>query len=357
MKRMRVWLGCVLLSLQSSVVLAVPGEFFDVQGTGASGDLSITLCLDGAGAQPLSCQIYRASALDLTIRSTVVGHEYPNACIKVNTLGYQVREPSVDCRSVNNGCCLFSASDTSPKNITLAPRVPELLLYGTTGAGSPSNPNSLYLMNTNTGSGSFMMNLTNEDGAVIASSGSHIYHWTGFDPLKTFERVDLERLTTTDIPFSGDPISEVLGAVFSQGSFLVSAIEDEFFTFTPQGVVTQIGSTTNSYERGFACYHHRFYAVTSDADEFYEIDPSTGATLSTQTMTLAGFTVDRGLGITANPTTGVLYAILKVQGTSIRKLVTIDPTTAIATLIGDANDASGDARFSSIAFHPADPAC
>jgi hypothetical protein len=354
MKRMIAWVGCLLLSLQSSVILAASGPLFDVQGTGSPTQVTITVCLDGLAS--LSCQTYAPSGLDLHIRSTVSGHTYPNACLKVNTPGYHVRNVAVDCTSINNGCCLFSVSDTSPKNITLTPIVPELLLYGTTGAGSPSNPNTLYRMNTSTGFGSLIMPLTDDDGAVIASDGAHIYHWTGYEPLETFERVDLERLTTTNIPFEGDPISEVFGAVFSQGSFLVSTYDDEFFTFTTEGTVTQIGDTDNSI-RGFACYNHLIYAVTTSSDALYELDPSTGATLSTQTITLAGFTVEKGLGITANPTTGVLYALLKVQGSSTRKLVTIDPTTGVATLIGDANDASGNARFSSIAFHPADPNC
>ena len=94
-----------------------------------------------------------------------------------------------------------------------------------------------------------------------------------------------------------------------------------------------------------------------DEDKLYEINLNTGEPLSTTTITLSGFIVEKGLGITANPTTGVLYALLKVQGSSTRKLVTIDPTTGVATLIGDANDASGHARISSIAFHPADPNC
>lgn len=360
MKRIIACLGYVLLIIQSSSVFSAPGLLFDVQGTGGAGDATITLCLDGSGTHPLSCQKHTLSNNSLSIRSTVPGHTYSNACIKVNTPGHRLRDPGVDCTQASNGCCLFSVSDTSPKNITLTPTVPELLLYGITGAGSPSNPNSLYIMNTNTGLGSFMMNLTDDDGAIIASDGSHIYHWTGYDPLSTFERVDLDRLITTTIPFSGDSISEVFGAVFSgnAGSFLVSSIDEAFFTFTKQGVVTQIGGTTSDdYPRGFACYQHRFYAVTPETNALYELDPSTGTTLSTQTITLTGYIVERGLGITANPTTGILYALLKVKGTSIRKLVTIDPATGIATLIGDANDASGDARFSSIAFHPADPTC
>ena len=355
MKRMIAWVGCLLLSFQSGVILAASGQLFDVQGTGNPEQVTITVCLDGLTS--LSCQQYQPSGLDLIIRSTVAGHTYPNACIKVNTPGYQVRDAAIDCVSINYGCCLFSVSDASPKNITLTPTVPQLLLYGITGYGSPSNPNSLYRMNTDTGLGSFIMQLTNDEGAVIASDAAHIYHWTGYDPLKTFERIDLERLTTTNIPFSGDSISEVLGAVFTQGSFSVSAVENEFFTFTRQGVVTKVGDTTNSYQRGFACYNHRFYGFNSEVDEVSELDINTGNFLSTQTITLAGFTVERGLGITANPTTGVFYALLKVRGSSVRKLVTLDPITGVATLIGDANDASGNARFSSIAFHPADPNC
>jgi len=62
-------------------------------------------------------------------------------------------------------------------------------------------------------------------------------------------------------------------------------------------------------------------------------------------ITLAGETVNGGTGLATDPTTGTLWALLKLSGQDGRELVTIDPETGVATSIGNTGS-----RFAGIAF-------
>jgi hypothetical protein len=75
------------------------------------------------------------------------------------------------------------------------------------------------------------------------------------------------------------------------------------------------------------------------------IDASTGQTVSAMPITLPGFAVVGGSGLARHPVTDELYAILKVQGTSFRRLVTVDELTGASTDVGDTAR-----RFAGIAF-------
>lgn len=65
------------------------------------------------------------------------------------------------------------------------------------------------------------------------------------------------------------------------------------------------------------------------------INAATGATLRTTAITLAGFTVRGANGLARDPTTGKLWALLQVSGSDGRRLVTLNPATGVATLVGD----------------------
>ena len=97
----------------------------------------------------------------------------------------------------------------------------------------------------------------------------------------------------------------------------------------------------------------------------YKINPDTGATISSVEITLdvtflGGLTVNGGLGIAFNPDDGKVYALLALSpdpdstgnhdGTGAgltRHLVTIDPLTGVATLVGD----TGVKKIASLAFN------
>jgi hypothetical protein len=77
------------------------------------------------------------------------------------------------------------------------------------------------------------------------------------------------------------------------------------------------------------------------------IDPTDGSTITEAnvTITLAGFTVIGGSGLARHPQTETLYALLKVSGSSFRRLVMLDETTGVATDIGDTVN-----RYAGMAF-------
>jgi hypothetical protein len=68
-------------------------------------------------------------------------------------------------------------------------------------------------------------------------------------------------------------------------------------------------------------------------NEIYQINPATGSISNVATVTLPGFTVSNSLALAAHPTSGVLYAVIQTT-VGGRRLVTIDPVTGVATLIG-----------------------
>jgi len=99
----------------------------------------------------------------------------------------------------------------------------------------------------------------------------------------------------------------------------------------------------------------------------HKINPDTGATISSVEITLDetfldGLTVNGGLGIAFNPDDGKVYALLALSpdpntcesdcegdGKGLtRHLVTIDPLTGVATLVGD----TGVKKIVSLTFNP-----
>ena len=88
------------------------------------------------------------------------------------------------------------------------------------------------------------------------------------------------------------------------------------------------------------------YSISRDDDLLRRVNPSTGATISSVAITLAGIGVSSGNGLATHPVTGQLFALLKLDGQTGRQLVTINPTTGVATSIGDTGD-----QFAGLAFN------
>ena len=92
------------------------------------------------------------------------------------------------------------------------------------------------------------------------------------------------------------------------------------------------------------------YAVTagdSTNNNLFTLDPITGQVLTTTPITLAGKTVEHGNGLSINPQTGKLFALLSVGSQSARELVTIDPATGVATDVGNTGDSFAGITFAS----------
>lgn len=89
------------------------------------------------------------------------------------------------------------------------------------------------------------------------------------------------------------------------------------------------------------------YSVSPRDDQLRVVSTVNGAeTTSVTTVTLVAEVIEGINAIAADPTDNdKLYALLKLQGQSGRELVTIDPSTGVATDIGDTGD-----RFAGLAF-------
>lgn len=78
-----------------------------------------------------------------------------------------------------------------------------------------------------------------------------------------------------------------------------------------------------------------------------KVDSADGSTVSGESVsiTLAGYTVIGGSGLARHPDSQILFALVKVENSSFRRLVTLDEETGIATDIGDTGN-----RFAGMAF-------
>jgi len=74
--------------------------------------------------------------------------------------------------------------------------------------------------------------------------------------------------------------------------------------------------------------------------EIHKMHKQNGTTISSATMTLAGFTVDGCSGLAVDPTDGTFYSIIRTveDGFGDRRLVTIIPSTGVMTSIGLTGD-------------------
>ena len=83
---------------------------------------------------------------------------------------------------------------------------------------------------------------------------------------------------------------------------------------------------------------------TAADNQIYQIDPATGTISNAHQVTLAGFTVSRSQAMAARPGDGVLFAVIETTD-PVRRLVTINPNTGVATSIGVLTN-----QISSLAF-------
>lgn len=87
MRGVLVKIGAILIFILSQSTFALSGLFFHASSTTKSA---------------------------VTISTIVQNHFYPSARIKINTPGYTLTSPGIDCTVTSHEYCLFSVSDTVP---------------------------------------------------------------------------------------------------------------------------------------------------------------------------------------------------------------------------------------------------
>lgn len=157
--------------LITQTTVAASGLFFNVLATGIPDNLNLVLCLNGKA--PLSCQNYIASALNLSISTTIPNHVYPAVGIKINNAGYSLS----GCIPISNGYCLFSTSNTTPANIIVSKEA--FTVTATSGNNGTISPQGLIKINyggsqqfTATPAADYSVNQWLLDGAPVQTGGN-----------------------------------------------------------------------------------------------------------------------------------------------------------------------------------------
>lgn len=220
-------------------------------------------------------------------------------------------------------------------------------LYGVTG-NSAAFSETLFTIDTGTAAVSFLLPLGNgNDGESIAfnTADGLMYHWSGNGaPNQIMETINLGNGAITDItqdvsvyePF------EIFGSTYDAGtgSFLVTDISNNLARVTIGGVWSLIGALDDSDSqeyRGIAFNGGSLYVGDKVSERLDNVNPLTAMTNSFIDVTLAGFDVYGIISLTTNPDNGVLFGVLlthDIETRAGRRLVTIDPTTGVATDIG-----------------------
>lgn len=89
------------------------------------------------------------------------------------------------------------------------------------------------------------------------------------------------------------------------------------------------------------------YGSSPFENKFFQINPANGQLINIQPVSLAGSGITGITALTANPVDNTLWGVVKTG--SGRALVTIDPNTATASLVGG----FGNRNFSSLAYNSA----
>lgn len=247
-------------------------------------------------------------------------------------------------------------------------------LFGITGDGA-TNSEELNTLSLVDAALTFVSSLGNgDDGEVLVfnPNDGQFYHFSGRGSLpggvndnangSIFERIDPTTGAVTPVGFAGNGFDasspgsfseEALAAAYNPftGNFLVTDLDDNLYSVTTGGQVTFLANVGFSV-KGLAFLGNQLLA-TEQSDGFDNdgevdlmvLDPTTGAVVSSVNITLAGVNLTGSNGLSLDPQTGELYAIVR-ENSSTRYLVRVDPATGQATMIGLLSD-----NIATIAFN------
>ena len=179
--------------------------------------------------------------------------------------------------------------------------------------------------------------------AIGANPGNLILHTSGIDDDDRFiELVDhaTPEVLTPELS-NNETEEEMLGLAYddASGMMYMTARNDTLYSIDiATGVATAIGQTgdADSTIKGIAysSAENVILGVEIGSDIMLSIDPATGDTTALGQITIAGDVLEGFTGLDFDPTTGTLYAVAKLQSrinNKDRELVTIDPSTLVAT--------------------------
>ncbi len=105
------------------------------------------------------------------------------------------------------------------------------------------------------------------------------------------------------------------------------------FSSPDSQTVTSIGAI-DSKTKGLVFIGNRLFSVSQANNLIRELNPATGATIGSQTITIPSESVGSSHGLAVDPITGTLYGVVDGPSGSGRDLITINPDSGAAVLIG-----------------------
>lgn len=215
------------------------------------------------------------------------------------------------------------------------------LLYAVTGDRGTS-PHTLFTLDPVTLAETQVAALGSCCGEAIVGKGTDIYRITG----SAFSRVDSATFGITNVPLS-QGMDEV-GAITADGDGFLVGSTHQRTAYRISGGTVSLAFSLGFLVRGLAfnTAHTVLYGVSKSDATIRTLNPATGALVSSVTATSTVSTINGFVGLATNPSTGVLYGLLKQGGG--RRLATIDPVTGVTTDLGNTN--LNGKWFASIAF-------
>ncbi len=228
-------------------------------------------------------------------------------------------------------------------------------IHSMSGVGAIGvTPESLCTLSAVDGTPFFMTSDVASGGAqaLAYNPDEHLlYHAVGSDSgsPEAFETIHPGTLAVTGIPTAGFNYDGLSALTHFGGAFLLGAEQfgSDFLLHNINGTAGDIGDLDHS-SRGLALNTispNYLYSVSPDDPLLRQVNSATGQTITHTAIILPGARVTGGNGLVTDPLTGELWALLKLDGASSRQLVTLDPTSGLATSIGDTGD-----DFAGLAF-------
>jgi hypothetical protein len=218
-------------------------------------------------------------------------------------------------------------------------------LYGVTGSGA-TTPSTLYTLSTTTGVPTFVKALGSQacGGESIAFNpvDGLIYHAAGSGNCQLLETINTTTLAATNIPLTGDAHAEVLAMVHWSGNFFLFSTSNDLYVITKNGQARLLSSLSGS-----TSYKGLVFAGTAPAcpplaalygaanigpdgpSVLYSIDPATAV------PTLIGpIGFERVSGIAFNASQTLFGTGERQDGSNTSVLMTINPCTGVGTEVG-----------------------
>jgi hypothetical protein len=184
------------------------------------------------------------------------------------------------------------------------------------------------------------------DGEALAALGTSLYRLSGRGTGQVLNDVTVPGHVVGSTTPSGDAYEEA-GGLTADGTDLLmaesfNATQRGLYSITTAGVATRIGDIDHrSKGLAFDLAGTTLYGVANENPaRLVTIDPATGATLTTVTMT-DGATIVGANGLATHPGTGELWVLVSFAAAGPRSLGTVDPVTGVVSVVGDVDDGNG----------------